>query len=213
MMIGHFQGEIIAKMQKYAAIFLKFFFSRTTGPISIKLGRKHPCVTGIQNYTNNDDRPFPRGDNSEMYKYNDIFLKIFFSRTTGPISFKLGTSHPQVTEFQICTSKGPSLLQRGDNHKNAQIRWGLMGPQLGIKCRFHFIYIWVVTQVSDVAHGPLVQCIFTFLQLSPLEMTNVHHLNKLESPSPKDASYQIWLKLAEWFWRRFLNDHTQFSHF
>ena len=48
----------------------------------------------------------------------------------------------------------------------------------------------------------------------PLELTNVYHLNKVESPSPKDASYQFWLKLAQWFWRRrFLNDHTQFSHF
>jgi hypothetical protein len=45
-------------------------------------------------------------------------------------------------------------------------------------------------------------------------MTNIHHLNKTEFLSPKDASYQVWLKLAQWFWRRrFLNDHTQFSHF
>mgnify|MGYP003692227413 CR=1 FL=1 len=28
------------------------------------------------------------------------------------------------------------------------------------------------------------------------------HLNKLESPSPKDALCQIWLYLAQWFWRR-----------
>ena len=28
------------------------------------------------------------------------------------------------------------------------------------------------------------------------------HLNKLESPSSKDAFYQVWLKLAMWFWRR-----------
>ena len=34
----------------------------------------------------------------------------------------------------------------------------------------------------------------------------VLHLNKLESPSPKDALCQVWLKLAKWFWRRrFLN--------
>ena len=30
----------------------------------------------------------------------------------------------------------------------------------------------------------------------------VLHLNKLESPSPKDALCQVWLKLAKWFWRR-----------
>ena len=30
----------------------------------------------------------------------------------------------------------------------------------------------------------------------------VLHLNKLESPSPKNALCQVWLKLANWFWRR-----------
>ena len=33
------------------------------------------------------------------------------------------------------------------------------------------------------------------------------HLKKLESLSPKDALYQVWLKLAQWFWRRNLNPH------
>ena len=28
------------------------------------------------------------------------------------------------------------------------------------------------------------------------------HFNKLESPSPKDALCQVWLKLAQWFWKR-----------
>jgi hypothetical protein len=40
------------------------------------------------------------------------------------------------------------------------------------------------------------------------------HLNKLESPPPKDDLCQVWLKLAQWFWRRrFLNDPNQFLHF
>ena len=30
----------------------------------------------------------------------------------------------------------------------------------------------------------------------------VLHLKKLESPSPKDALCQVWLKLAQGFWRR-----------
>ena len=32
-------------------------------------------------------------------------------------------------------------------------------------------------------------------------------MNKLEPPLPKDALCQVWLKLAQWFWRRrfFLN--------
>ena len=39
-----------------------------------------------------------------------------------------------------------------------------------------------------------------------LEKGRALHLNKLESPSHKDALYQVWLKLVQWFLRRrFLN--------
>ena len=27
-------------------------------------------------------------------------------------------------------------------------------------------------------------------------------MNKFESPSPQDAMCQVWLKLAQWFWRK-----------
>ena len=36
----------------------------------------------------------------------------------------------------------------------------------------------------------------------PLEEGGALHLNKFESPLPKDALCQVWLKLAQWFWRR-----------
>ena len=36
----------------------------------------------------------------------------------------------------------------------------------------------------------------------PLEKGWALHLNKLESPSPKNALCQVWLKLAQWFWKR-----------
>ena len=39
------------------------------------------------------------------------------------------------------------------------------------------------------------------------------HLNKIESPSPKDALFQVWLKLAEWFLRRFFNFLNIFALF
>jgi hypothetical protein len=42
----------------------------------------------------------------------------------------------------------------------------------------------------------------------------VFHLYNSESPLPKDALCQVWLKLAWWFWRRrFLNDPTLFWDF
>ena len=36
----------------------------------------------------------------------------------------------------------------------------------------------------------------------PLKKGRALDLNKLESPSPKDELYQVWLKLDHWFWRR-----------
>ena len=35
-----------------------------------------------------------------------------------------------------------------------------------------------------------------------LEEGRALHLNKTQSPSPKNALCQVWLKLAQWFWRR-----------
>ena len=36
----------------------------------------------------------------------------------------------------------------------------------------------------------------------PLEKDNPLYLDKLESPSPMDDLCHVWLKLAQWFWRR-----------
>ena len=45
-----------------------------------------------------------------------------------------------------------------------------------------------------------------FLIISPWKYDEALHLNKLETPSPKYELCQVWLKLAQWFWRtRFLN--------
>ena len=53
-----------------------------------------------------------------------------------------------------------------------------------------------------------------FRNYLPLENGGTLHLNKLEPPSPKDALCQVWLKLAQWFWRRrFLNFVNVFSPF
>ena len=48
----------------------------------------------------------------------------------------------------------------------------------------------------------------------PLEKSRAIYLNKLESPSPKNALCQVWLKLDQWFRRRrFLNFVNVFSLF
>jgi hypothetical protein len=53
-----------------------------------------------------------------------ILKKIFFSRTSKPISIKLGINHSWVKGILNCSNKGPGPLQRGDNLKNAKMGWG-----------------------------------------------------------------------------------------
>jgi hypothetical protein len=66
-----------------------------------------------------------RGHNREtIFTYVYIEKKIFFSRTSRPISFKLGTNHPWVKGILNSSNKGSGPLQRGDNHKNARMGWG-----------------------------------------------------------------------------------------
>ena len=100
-----FQGEIITKKRK-----LQIFFSRTTEPISTKLGTKYPWVKGIHVCSNEWPLPFPRGDNYEIAKINWRNLKIFFSRTTGPISTKLGTTHSLLNGIWFYSKKNNLIL-------------------------------------------------------------------------------------------------------
>ena len=44
--------------------------------------------------------------------------------------------------------------------------------------------------------------ILLFRYYLPLEKGVALHLNKFEFPPPKDALCKVWLKLAQWFWRR-----------
>ena len=41
-----------------------------------------------------------------------------------------------------------------------------------------------------------------FCYYLPLDMDVDLHLNKLESPSPKNDLWKVWFKLVQWFWRR-----------
>ena len=99
------------------------FFSRTTGPISTKLGTKHPWVKGIQVCSNEGPRPFPRGDNYEIVKIHWWNFKIFLSRTTEPFSTKLVTKHSWVKGIQVCSNEWPRPFPRSDNCEKAKIHW------------------------------------------------------------------------------------------
>ena len=62
--------------------------------------------------SNEGPQPFPKGDNYEIAKIHwRNFKKIFFSRSTGPISTKLGTYILGWRGFKFVQMKGPSLFQ------------------------------------------------------------------------------------------------------
>ena len=49
----------------------------------------------------------------------------------------------------------------------------------------------------------LVNVFSNFRNYLPLEKGGALQLDKIESLSPEDALCQVWLKLGQWFWRRF----------
>jgi hypothetical protein len=56
-----------------------------------------------------------------------FILKTIFSRTSRPISIKLGINHPWLKGTLNCqqfVKKGPGPLQRGDNHRNVKMGLG-----------------------------------------------------------------------------------------
>jgi len=60
--------------------------------------------------------PHPRGLNFYIVIYRGMLKKIFFSRTTRPISTKHGRKHAWGMGIQICSNKGSGPL-RGNIRK------------------------------------------------------------------------------------------------
>ena len=95
---------------------------------------------------------FPKGDNYEKRKYIDEIKKILLSRTTGPISTKLGTNHPWMKGIQVCSNEEPT-----NSHKfNLILGFVLFLTNfiiIIIMCVYSFE---LFSQVNDLAHVPLV---------------------------------------------------------
>ena len=101
----------------------KFPPSRVTSSISVKFDTKHSWVKRIQVCSYEGARPFPSGDIYEIPKIHRRNLKIFFNRTTGPISTKLDTKHTWVKRIKVCSNEGSCPFLRGDNNVIAKIHW------------------------------------------------------------------------------------------
>jgi hypothetical protein len=48
-------------------------------------------------------------------------LKLFFSRTTGPILIRVGINHPWGKMIQVCANKGNCPSPRGDDSETVKI--------------------------------------------------------------------------------------------
>jgi hypothetical protein len=68
-------------------------------------------MKGIQDCSNKRPVPFQRGDNPKNVKLGWGHLKIFFSRTAGPILTRLGINHPLRRGFKFVQIKGDTLLK------------------------------------------------------------------------------------------------------
>ena len=85
------------------------------------LNTNHAWVKGILNCSNKGPDPLQRGDNYKIAKMGWGHLKIFFSRTTGPILTILGTDHPYIKGIQVCSNEWDNPSRRGDNSEKIKI--------------------------------------------------------------------------------------------
>jgi hypothetical protein len=90
-------------------------------PKSIKFGTNYPLVKGIQVCSNKGPGPLQGGDNHKNVKMGRGHLKIFFSRTTGPLLTSLGTNHPWRGRISVSLKEGDCPSPRGDNSKRVKI--------------------------------------------------------------------------------------------
>lgn len=62
-------------------------------------------LTGVKKFSD-----YSKGDNSKKAKICRRHFKVFFT-TTGPISTKLGTTHPWVNGVQVCSKKAKLVFK------------------------------------------------------------------------------------------------------
>ena len=75
------------------------------------------CIIGWRGfkYVQMKAPPFSKGDNYVIVKIHWRNLKMFFFRTTGPISTKFGAKHPWVKMIQVCSNEEPFNSNKVDN--------------------------------------------------------------------------------------------------
>ena len=86
---------------------LKIFFSRTCYNNFNQTWHNASLGEGVQVCLNEGPNPFPMGNDFEIAKIHCQYLKIFYSRTAGLISTKLGTMLLWMKGIQFFSNKEP----------------------------------------------------------------------------------------------------------
>ena len=76
---------------------------------------------------------------------------------------------------------------------------------------YHFIWNWPIGSGVKKSFNFINFFFLLFCYYLPLEKGGDLPMNKLESPSSKNALCQVWLKFALWFYRIFLNYVNEFQ--
>ena len=115
----------------------------------------------------------------------------------------------QKYNLQICPNHIPVCLTQGCQFVVIIPPWKRAGPFIWtnlnpihprILCA-KFGWNWPSGSGEDFSNSSMYFNYFVITYL-PLVRGLALHLNKLESPLPRNALCQVWLKLAQWFWRR-----------
>ena len=115
---------------------------------------------------------FLRGDNFKIVEIHWRNFKIFFSRTTGPISTKFSTKHPLVKGIQVCSNEEPFNSHKVNN------AW--VFPSHNQHYDNHMcLLIWTV--FSGERCGPWTSCFYYVPNVSVSRARFAAILNKLIS--------------------------------
>ena len=146
---------------------------------------------------------------SPLYKHNKRPMDYIahlrnqtFKQSHDFIYHEIGLVVKKILKFCQCIFPLSLLSPLGNKHSPSFEQTGISFTQ---RCFVpSLVEIGPVVLEKKIKILNFVNVFSQFRNYPPLEKDGVLHLNKLESPSPKDDLCQVWFKLAKWFWwRRF----------
>ena len=167
-----------------------------------KFGWNWPCSSQVENF--------------EIFFIYFILLLSPLEERCGPLFVKIWITSSKDALCQIWLKLSSSFKERIFNYFQYNFTISLLSP-LWEGCGPSFEKSWIfstqgcfvqsLVEIDVVVLNKKIlknfNIILLFCYYLPLEKGMAFHLNKLESPSSKDALCQVLMKLTLWFWRNF----------